>query len=408
MKKRSQSIIWKTSFFALLAAMAVVFPNTACAADTPGVTGDRILLGHSTVLSGMTSSNANLARSGANLLFDEINKNGGVFGRKIKVIFYDDGYEPKAAMENLKRLINDDKVFAIFQNYGSESAVEAIPLIEKFDIPFIAPIASAEKKLRTPVNRNIFTVRSSAAADVTEIIRFAVSKLGLKEFGIAYQTDAMGAAVQESFAAALKSESLKPAFEGKLPRNSDAVSETAEALLKSRPKVVVLGAQAQVSCSLIKHLSAKGYQPIYLGFSLHTTPEFQSCVAAAAKLAHAAHPLQPLQFYVATGMPLLHSLASASLPIVQKFTKAAKAANVPLELISLEGYINATVLVESLHRAGKNLTRDSLRSALENLGELDLGGVVVKYTKESHRGMSKVFIGALKDGGFHPIDVTLP
>ena len=108
--------------FALLAFAA----STFCAAQ--GVTDSQVLLGQSVALTGAAQQLGLDMQMGATLYFNQVNARGGVNGRKIVLKTLDDGYEPPRAAENTKKLINDDKVFALFCYVGTPTSMASLPI----------------------------------------------------------------------------------------------------------------------------------------------------------------------------------------------------------------------------------------------------------------------------------------
>ena len=378
-------------FFGALGLTTVVLSSLSIASATEnGVSNERILVGLSTDLSSLTASNAAKSRLGAALYIDQINSQGGVHGRQIKVIHYDDGYEPKVAIENLKKLIVQDKVFCLFQNYGSESALAVMPLVEQYDVPFIAPIASTEQ-IRVPMRKNVFTVRTSSAHETDGMLRFVTKTLGLREIAIVNQQDAFGSNLRDNALTALRTLGLTPVFTDQFARNSTDVDGVINGLVRSKAKAVVIAAQILPSRELIKKASARGYRPVYLGGIAQANEQFLQ-----------AFGKEPPKFYFSSSFPIVHK--QSEVPLIKEFLKEAKRVSLEPDALTLEGYVNAKVFIEGLKRAGKDLTRDSLRKALESMSGVDFGGITVYYSKQSHRGMSEVFLGTLKDGQFVPVE----
>jgi len=95
-------------------------------AFSQGVTSDRILLGQSVALTGPAAELGIQMRNGAKTYFDHINAQGGVHGRKIELITLDDGYEPTRTVPNTKKLIEENKVFALFRYVGTPTRTAAL------------------------------------------------------------------------------------------------------------------------------------------------------------------------------------------------------------------------------------------------------------------------------------------
>ena len=120
-----------------------------------------------------------------------VNKNG-VNGRKIVLKTLDDGYEPPRAAENTKKLINEEKVFALFGYVGTPTSNASLPIFTEAKVPFVGAFTGAES-LRAPFNRNIFNVRASYF-DETEAIVQHLTAMSVNNIAIFYQNDAYGQA----------------------------------------------------------------------------------------------------------------------------------------------------------------------------------------------------------------------
>ena len=103
----------------LAVGVSAALAGTTRSADDPGVTPTSILLGTTSPLTGVASAYASVAR-GANAYFAYVNARGGVNGRKIEDVVVDDGYNPALTVQATRKLVEQDKVFAIFNSLGTE------------------------------------------------------------------------------------------------------------------------------------------------------------------------------------------------------------------------------------------------------------------------------------------------
>jgi len=122
--------------FLLCAVTAVVAATSAGARPvaTPGVSPTEIHLGSSVPLSGEASIAGNVAR-GADAYFKYVSDNGGVFGRKIKFTYLDDGYDPGRAVNNTIRLVQQEQVFAVFSSLGTNNNLAVRKLLNEGKVP---------------------------------------------------------------------------------------------------------------------------------------------------------------------------------------------------------------------------------------------------------------------------------
>lgn len=116
----------------LLAVLVTAVPG-ALAAD-PGVSSDEIVIGGTAPLSGPESAYAVVAQ-GAKAYFDYINSKGGVFGRKVKYLYLDDAYDPAQTVQQTRVLVEQEKVFAIFNVVGTEHTLATRPYLNDLGVP---------------------------------------------------------------------------------------------------------------------------------------------------------------------------------------------------------------------------------------------------------------------------------
>src|SRR6201982_3754264 len=129
-----------------------------------GVTSNEILFGQAAVLEGPASALGQGMRTGIQAAFDESNAKGGVHGRKLKLISRDDGYEPDRSIAQTKKLIEDDKVFALIGPVGTPTAAAAQPIATAAKVPFIGAFTGAGF-LGTPKLDNVVNIRASYDAE---------------------------------------------------------------------------------------------------------------------------------------------------------------------------------------------------------------------------------------------------
>src|SRR5919199_5225632 len=120
--------------FCLVAAVVAVSAASARGSAPPGVTSKQILIGGTTPLSGPASAYSAVAK-GADAYFKYVNDHGGVFGRKIKYKYLDDGYDPSRTVSDTRQLVQQDHVFAIFNSLGTEQNLAIRPYLNSLGVP---------------------------------------------------------------------------------------------------------------------------------------------------------------------------------------------------------------------------------------------------------------------------------
>lgn len=368
------------SFFASL-----LLPAIAVHAN-PGITDQTIILGQSAALSGPARELGLEMRSGAQLYFDQVNAAGGVHGRKLQLISRDDGYEPERAAANTLKLINDDKVFALFAYVGTPTSAAALPIFSEAKVPFIGAFTGAEI-LRTPFNRYVFNVRASYFDETEEIVKH-MTTVGLKNIAVFYQNDAYGKAGLAGMEKAMSKRGLAIAATATVERNSSEIEAAVKSIHAVRPEAVVMISAYTSVAAFVKAMKAAG-----------STTQFHNVSFVGSRPLAAALGDDGGGVAIAQVVPFPWA---GTTPVVRNYQKRMKEAGIAnLSFTSLEGYIAAHVLVEGLKRAGKDLTRDKLIGALEGMSDTDIGGFHIDYSPTNHNGSSMVELTIIgKNGKF--------
>jgi len=350
---------------ALVAALAL---SAATWAGAQGVTDTQIVLGQSVALSGPAAELGKDMQFGASLYFDQVNKAGGVNGRKIVLKTLDDGYEPPKAVENTKKLINEDKVFALFGYVGTPTSNAVLPIFTEAKVPFVGAFTGAES-LRAPFNRQIFNVRASYF-DETEAIVQHLTAMSVTNIAIFYQNDGYGQAGLAGMERAMKKRNMELSAKATVERNTVDVAKAVETMKKANPQAVVMISAYKSCAAFIKEMKKVGANPTFWNVS------FVGSKALAAELAAEGRGVQISQV-----MPFPWDM---TVPVVKEYRGLLEAAKGEPGFGTLEGYIAAKVTVEGIKRAGKNLTRDSFIKAMESMSGYDMGGFKVNFSADNH------------------------
>ncbi len=359
-----------------------------------GVTADTIVVGQSAAFSGPAQKLGESMREGALLYFDQVNRTGGVHGRKIKLTSLDDGYEPDRAVANTKKLIEQEKAFALFGYVGTPTSYAVMPTVTEAKIPFFGAFTGAEG-LRTPFNKYIFNVRASYYQETEALVAFLVNH-GKKRIAVFYQDDAYGKAGLQGVQLAMERRKLPIIALGTVERNTVDVNGAVSAIAKANPQAVIMISAYKSIAAFVRGMNKAGSKAEYLNVS------FVGSDALAAELGPDSHGV-----YISQVVPYPWDPGSG---IAVEFTELAKrtAPTLKPSFNNLEGYICAKLFVEGLRRAGPNLTRESFISALESFRDLDVGTFKVTFMPTNHNGSNYVGLTVIigKQGSFMPIFKT--
>ena len=372
-----------TRRFALVLTALLISTGIA-AAEEDGVTAGSIVIGQSAALTGPAQSLGLEMRKGIEVYLNSINKQGGVNGRKLSLKSLDDGYEADRAAANTKKLIEDEKVFALLGYVGTPTSNASLPIFTAAKVPFVGPFTGAES-LRQPVNRYVFNVRASYFQETEKIVE-QLTSLGMKKIAVFYQNDAYGKAGLTGVEQAMKRRNLSIAATGTVERNTVDVANALKAIAKVEPQAVVMISAYKSCAAFIKEMKKSGSNPQFMNVS------FVGSKPLAKELGEDGRGVGISQV-----VPYPFSVAT---PIVKEYQRLmTEAGNKDFDFGSLEGFMVAKVMVEGLKRAGKDVTREKFVSAMESLKDFDIGGFRVTYSADDHYGSKFVDLTVIGPNG---------
>jgi len=371
----------RKTIFAVLALAAA-----PAAAQQPGVTADKILLGQAAVFTGPAAQLGIQMRNGVKAYIDFVNEKGGVHGRKIELVTEDDKYESSVAPTASQALIEKHKVFALLGYVGTPTGVAHLKVTTAAKVPLVGMFTGAEV-LRVPMNRYVFHVRASYYDETDKIVEQVVSTGG-KRISVFYQADAYGEAGRMGTEIALKKRGMQIHSNGTVERNTIAVEKAVQAIHASQPDAVVM-VSAYTSCAeFIRQMKKAGSGAQFYNVSFVGS---KALADALGKEGVGVAISQVVPFPWGTGVP-----------IVKEYQALAKKAGfADYNFSAIEGFLTAKVMVEGLRRTGKNLTREGFVDAMEKMQDVDVGGFFVSYSPQSHTGSKFVDLTIIgRDGKF--------
>ncbi|HET7549418.1 MAG TPA: ABC transporter substrate-binding protein [Usitatibacter sp.] len=352
---------------AIFSALALAFAGLAAA---QGVTDSQVLLGQSAAFTGPSAQLGKDMRDGAMLYFNEVNQRGGVHGRRIALKSLDDGYEPARAAANTKKLLEEDKVFALFGYVGTPTSAAVMPIFTAARVPYVAPFTGAES-LRHPMNPYVFNIRASYFDETEAIVRH-LTAMSIDNIAIFYQNDAYGQAGLAGVERALKKRNLALSAKGTVERNTVKVAKAVADIKKANPQSVIMIGSYKACAEFIREMKKQGENPTFWNVS------FVGSKALAEELGKEGRGVEISQV-----VPFPWDI---SVPVVREYRKLADAAKIEPGFGTLEGFIAAKVMVEGLKRAGRKLDRENFIRAMESLNDYDAGGFKVSYGPTNRAG----------------------
>lgn len=353
-----------------------------------GVTDSEILIGSSLPLEGGFAAVGQQTKQGLEACFHAVNDAGGINGRKLKLIAYNDNYEPVPCIQNTLKLINDDKVFALCSYVGTPTSVKAMKVWQSKNVPVVGFYTGAGA-LRTPFNQYNIHIRASYAAEAEAIVNAFAKEAGSTKIAIFYQNDAFGEAVKSVTEAALDKVGLKPAALGSFERNTLDIEKGLADIKGTQPDAIIMVGTYAPLAKFVKSAKAAG-----LSKTLFHTVSFVGPEVFAKELGDAK-----ANVFITQVMP---PFADPACTVGQEYIAALKAAapEATPTFPGFEAFVNAKVLVEGIKRSGKELTVANLIKSVETITPDNSLGLKLNYSATNHEGLHEVFITHITNSGY--------
>ena len=375
-----------------------------------GVTDTEIRFGISAPFSGPAKELGQNMKLGIESAFNMANAKGGVFGRQVRLVAADDGYEPARTAVTMKQLYEKDQVFGLIGNVGTPTAVVALPYALDRKMLFFGAFTGAGLLRSDPPDRYVFNYRASYAEETAAVVNYLVKvrRLAPEQIAVFAQQDAYGDAGFSGVEKAirlLRGGNETPIVRLGYQRNTVDVEDAVAQLQQIQQqrtqlpiKAVIMVPTYRAAAKFIERTRDRYPDMIY------TSVSFVGSTALA-------NELMLLGKKYATGVivtqvvPALEGHSSLVLDY-----KAALAKYFPGEApdyVSLEGYVDGTVLIAALQQNGAQLDTEKLVASFENLRDLDIGlGATMSFSRSEHQGVHKVWGTQLDaDGRYQPIDL---
>ncbi len=333
------------------AAMAL---GAGAALADQGVSKDEIVLGSIQDLSGPIAGFGKQLRLGMMLRVDEVNEQGGINGRKIKLLVEDSGYDPRRAVLAAQKLVNQDKVFAVIGHVGTATNMAAMPVQFQKNVINWFPVTAA-RQMYEPFHR----LKYSYAAPYYDQMLLAVPKLakekGAKKICSMYQDDDFGLEVLKGAEDGLKAAGMALAESTSYKRGATDFSSQIQKLASEKCDMVVLGTVIRENIGAIATAKRLGFNPVFIGSSAAYTDLIHKLGGPAMDGLYATMTVQN---------PYTDE---ASQPIRFWANKYKTKFNDDPTVFSVYGYNAMDAFLLAAGKAGKNLTTDSFIKVMDNM-----------------------------------------
>ena len=359
------------------------------------------MIGVSNVQSGPSSLLGQSLLYGSRSYFNLVNQHGGIRGRKISIILKDDKYEPDPAVQNTNELIEQDKVFFLFDYVGTPTLTRVLPLLkyyEKESIVNVAPFTGADPQRTAPYDKYVFNIRASYREETRALVRYLYHQ-GYRRIGFLGQADSYGKSGELGVNDALGEYGLKTVSNVTYPRNQDL-----ETPMTVQVKLLrAAGAEAVIAVGVYGPCAAFVRDARLSGWNIPiANVSFVSQTVMLQKLSEMSKHLGVDLTANLINSQVVPSIEDIRYPLVADYRAHSQLE--PYSGVALEGWLNAVVVTEALRRTGTNPSRQDFIRAMESLHDFDPGlGVKLEFSSTSHQGLHKVWLSQTSNGRWLPV-----
>ncbi|HMK60893.1 MAG TPA: ABC transporter substrate-binding protein [Dissulfurispiraceae bacterium] len=376
-----------------------------------------IVVGMSAAFKGATGGLGIELYRGSMAYIQHINDTGGIYGHPIKILAYDDGYNPKPAIQNTIRFIDKDNVFLLYGYVGTPTVTRMLPVLksrEENNIFLFFPFTGAQPQREPPYNDYVFNMRASYNQETEGLVHNFI-KIGRKKIAVFYQADAYGRNGWNGVRITLAKYGLKITAEAAYKRGltfTDNLSSQVR-ILKDSGADAVISIGAYAACAaFIRDARDAGWNVPIANVSFVGSEFLINLLVRAGQANGKDYTVDLINSQV------VPSYEDTSLPAVREYRELMNKYNQlpPADLIEqgykplrhsfvgFEGFLDAKLLVEILRAMGPDLDKKRIKPVVEGLYRLDIGiDSPVSYSAKRHQGLDRVYYTTYRGGTFIPL-----
>lgn len=358
--------------------LAVMMAVGVTAAAVPGITDNQVVVGAFQDQSGAAAVVGINMRKGMEAYFNWVNAQGGVNGRKIKFIVEDDGFQAARAIAATRKLVEQDKVFALVGTLGTPGVAATIDYIMEKQIPSIYQ-GSGISALAFPPKKYIFPVQPNFISEGRIVATYVVENLKMKKVAVACEQTDIGTEGLRGVREQLAMYKMEPVEVVNFGAADVDFSSQILKLTRVKPDAVIIYSTLKPAAGFLKQAKVMGLDAQFLTTYVNA---------------------DPIQMPALAGDACVGLIAPGWVPVLGNDVDSVRyleiyQATYPKEMPSAfaaAGFIAGEVFCEGLRRSGKNPTREGLIAAMESLRDWD--GIMAKgisYTPEFRSGKASMY-----------------
>ncbi|THB69909.1 MAG: ABC transporter substrate-binding protein [Desulfovibrio sp.] len=380
--------------------------------------GEPLVLGMSADFTGSSQGLGMELYRGSMAYFQHVNEQGGVHGRQVEILAYDDQYNPTPAIENTIQLLDTDKVLLLFNYVGTPTVTRVLPLIKSYSgrkVYLFFPFTGAQPQREAPYDDYVFNLRASYRQETEGLVDHLVA-LGRERIAVFYQADAYGRSGWDGVKRGLAKYGLRIVGEATYRRGAhydESMAAQVDIIMDSQPHAVISVGSYEACASFIRDARDAGLNVPIANLSFVGSENLLALLEATGNDRGVDYTRDLINSQV------VPSYEDLSLPAVREYRQFMDRYNPepprgyqgqdydPLRysFVSFEGFLNAKVMVHILENLGPDPRLADLAEVTESIHNHDIGiEVNVGFPQERHQGLNVVFYTTVEDGKFVPIN----
>jgi len=371
--------------------IALAFASSAFA-QTQGVSKGELVIGTMQDLSGPIVAFSKQLVAGMNMRVDEINNQGGINGRKLKLVVEDHGYDPKKAVLATQKLVQKDKIFAMIGTIGTPTSMASMPILFEKNIPHLFPLTAA-REMYEPLHKLKYSFAATYFDQMRAGVKHLVKLKGSKKVCTLYQDDDFGAEVMRGAEAGLKEINMALAEKTTYKRGATDFSSQVAKMKDANCDLVVLGTIIRETLGAIGTARKLGWPVEFMGSSASYTELIHKLGGPAMNGFYSTNTIN---------MPYLDDASSNVRGWAQRYKDKYKE---DPAVFSVYGYQVIDVFIQIATKTGPNLTTDNFVKTLDSFtSPRDMFGAdSMSFSKTKHLGSNRSRLSQIVNGKWTPI-----
>lgn len=352
----------------------------------PLANATQIVVGQVGSMSGLDANQGRAYAVGMQLMFNSVNKIGGINGHTFTLVRKDDGGRAEDTVSATKQLLAEEKPLVLAGFFGNRNITDLVSsgVLEANSIPVVG-YRTTEIRPETPL---LYNVRASLRDEINKLTEH-LTTIGINRIGLFYEDGPGAASLLAATDEAVKKTRANIISKASYPAGTARVTLAVEVFVKTTPQAIIMVASGAVAAAFIEQYRAAGGASQLLSHS-------------GADIEQLSKRLSEEQLRGVAIAQVVPNPYKISVRLAKEFSDTvAKTQNleVPVSYTMMEGYIAAKVIVEAVRRQGKNPSRAGMVTALDGMDSYDLGGYLVSFKPGMRSGAKFVELSIISRSG---------